>query len=386
MRCISYLPVYCFTWLCLVVASTAAAGEVIHVPLKQFTVSGEARGAPGGVQYEMWAIEGLHLGTPPQPMYLTLDTGSSALVVLQQNCTSTICARGVGPRFNFSASSSYRTVGPVPGNCTLSYGAGSMEGLQAMDSMTLTASTKPQSQLSFAGVDAVSGNPGFPAAISENLLPSGLMGISPFSDGCHAVNFLKQLTEAKIIEAPILGLLYAGRYTSKGVLSIGTPDARYYHEPVVWSSEFLMPITNVTIDGRPAPMSCVGPVANYTCYAIPDTGGSYFSADIGFNWTIGDDCEGLERLPTLGVALLGLVMTFTPQDYVIVTPSPGGRRRCTSGLEQLTIVPGGNFTETPVPGAQGVWQFAGRFNSVVYNIVDMDSGMNGFALARTPSG
>jgi len=362
------------------VPSAFSAFAPIQVSLKQFTVDAAARGDPGGVLYEMWAMEGLALGSPPQPLYLTLDTGSTAMVAVLKKCSTTICLKGIGPHFDSMASSTYRS-SPLL-NCTLSYGGGLMDAEQGAD--FLSGFLGKPTAIRLAGAFSLVANKGFSDALWENLLPSGLLGISPFRD-CDSVNLLSQLKAAKRIQASVLGFVYGGGgMGSMGSLSLGAADTRLYDEPVVWSAEFLMPISNCTLNGRRAPVSCIGPSKEFTCYAIPDTGGAYFSADIGFNWTIGADCTGMDKLPTLGVTLNGLDMLFTPDNYVIKTAvdNKGGGFSCVSGLQQLRTVQGGGFTETPVPDAQGVWLFAGRFNSVVYNIVDMDKGLNGFALAK----
>jgi hypothetical protein len=353
----------------------------IRVPLKRFALDANMRGDPGGVQYEMWAMEGLAIGSPAQPLFLTLDTGSSPMVTFLRRCSTPICVNGIGPRFDSSKSSTYNS--SQLRNCLLSYGGGQMDAEQGADVLRLSFSGS-LTTVKFAGAFSVVAGPGTSDSIWEYLNPSGLLGISPFSSpDCGQINLLSQLKQAGMIQAPVLGFVYGGM-GSAGSLSLGAADKRMYDEPVVWSAEFIVPIANCTLNGRPAPASCIGPSKEFTCYAIPDSGGAYFSADIGFTWTIGADCKGMDQLPTLGVTLNGLTMAFTPEDYVMKT-TVNGVSTCVSGLQQLKTVQGGGYTQTLVPDAQGAWLFAGRFNSVVYTIVDMEKGMNGFALVKRPA-
>jgi hypothetical protein len=330
---------------------------------------------------EAWYVDGLALGTPPQPMRLLFDTGSPWPWAYLSSCESSCCRKTTGPVFDPNASASFSIVNSSTRK--LCYGVGCFDAVAFSDVLTM----KPLGgRLPFAvpfrsyGTVRVETQN---ASFVEGYIQSGVNGM----EIRHPSSWVGQLVAARVVAQPVVGFVFGSVSSKPGVLHVGSLDTRLFKQPIVWLNSSQRQISAVTIDGRPAPLSCDS--NSSSCVISPDTGAGVFSAQTGLRWTIGADCKGKEKLPTIGLLLFEtLRVELKPSDYIIETETVangGNVRRCQSGLAEVVTVDGGDFSATVDPLATGVWLLCGRFLAAVYAVLAVDSDGSttfGFAARR----
>ena len=373
--------------------------------------------------FTMATIDGLALGTPPQPWRPMADTGSAQAVPFLSTCASDVCRAVPGPFFNPAASSTayapYRDFG-------FGYGGFDVIGEPLLDTLHVTPVDAPGTALhirnfTFFGGASVNASSKVPPAFDAALVPSGIAGMGwiyragearkrcpaaapppsaasstsssldasaagkpPLPDRNCFGQLLPQLFKSLgPSTAQVMGLQF-GKWdentgtAAPGVLEVGGFDPALFHGPLAWlnasTPEIPLQITNAMIDGVPAPAPCA--LSNYGCAADIDSGAGLMFFDMGVQWTIGRDCKGFERLPTLSFTLLGtLNVSFAPTDYVFRTrvgndsATGAAQWKCESGLQQVYTVPGGDYTRTTYsPPDTPVYILGGRFFEKVYSV------------------
>lgn len=301
-----------------------------------------------------------------------VDSGSAPFAVYLTSCDRAGCKHASGPKFDPLRSSTYKqSAGPPRLD---PYGAATFLVQTASDVLNISSARVALADFSFDGVENITLRPGVSAGVWEKLVPSGIAGQLHGSDTA----LVRQLHRAGVIPSQVHGFVFGSTPRQRlGSLTLGGLDPRLFVPPIVWWNNSLAPvITNVTIDGEPTPV----PVSPYPTI---DSGAALFSAEVGLRWTIGSDCRGFERLPTIRFLLIGqLEVKITPEQYVF--RSDNGTT-CSSGLSQLTTLPGGSFSVRRDVSSNGVWTLAGRSFSVLYSALDVNDVTGttfGWAIAR----
>jgi hypothetical protein len=329
---------------------------------------------------EMWSITDIFFGTPPQPLKLMVDSGSSSLLVYTERCAA--CANASWPSFNISSSHTYEK---SSGAVKLDYGGASYTASQSSDVLLLNSTNgtvvtvddfKFFSVLSLAPAHQV------PLTALEAMIPSGISGVAM---GTAPLQLVHQLYLRGLIPSEIVGLSFGvwndreGQF-GPGKLCIGSLDERVFYPPLVWDNSSAAYVSKLRVNGTiPSVNSCDLPNG---CAPTIDTGAGLLSLPQGTIWSIGTDCSGLEQLPTFSFVLLeALEMVIKPEDYILRTVSnKTGQHSCASAIAQVACVAGGGFAEFPDATNSTSIVLAGRFFALTFMAVTPDS--NGYARRR----
>ncbi|TFK81991.1 acid protease [Polyporus arcularius HHB13444] len=204
----------------------------------------------------------VELGTPPQRLYLQVDTGSADLWV---PCK---CRNCINEGFNAQASSSYKGTRT---KCSLEYATGSASGVVARDVVSVGgASVKNQT---FCAVHEV----------SDDFNDEDMNGIMGLAFGTISVmgelTFFEKLLALKELTESIFAVYLTRGQPDGSELCLGCYDITKATGPVFWNTVVSRTYWSVPMDGVSINESQTVPT---DCTAVIDTGASlvYLPAEV----------------------------------------------------------------------------------------------------------
>lgn len=267
------------------------------------------------------------VGNPPQLLSLILDSGSYCPVVYNASCS---CGNVPGSARFFPASSSTSIVSDI--GTTLSYAAGKMSGVWAVDTLWMSPPGL-QPEVIMAGVN-------FTLALVSDWIPSqdinlfggsGILGMGPIV-GSPSIGPVPH-TGASLLAAGVS--LYATwvprglNFFKPGMLQLGGYDALPLHGmPPTWTRRisiagnsnqyWMLVVDDVLVNGN---STKVCSSSNVTCIGLLDTGASVIilAGAVTKKFPSVIPCSDISTLPIFTVVVAGTSFTFEPQDYMTDT-------------------------------------------------------------------
>ena len=236
------------------------------------------------------------VGTPPQQVAVTLDTGSSNLWLPSTNCTSVGCQ--LHRRFDGRRSVTYErdTL-----DVSIRYGSGEVSGVLSRDTVTVGGfgvSRQAFVEVTSADATELAFSPSF------GVLGLGYPSASIGSDGNGSTAVFDSLMRQASLDAPLFALLL-DRRLGRSVLHMGGIDGRYAREPMRWAAShpvrgwWALSLTHVRVGGRELRVGCSDAAP---CTAVVDSGTSLLAAPAAAARAlvaalgVRDDCEAVGEL------------------------------------------------------------------------------------------
>jgi saccharopepsin len=297
-----------------------------------------------------YSIE-IEIGNPGQKFLVQLDTGSQNLWIPGPNCQE--CTH---KKFNGLASSSYN-----PSNKSFSYyyGSGKVSGMLSYDNVKLGNLTIKNQEFGQAE------NLTFTDSKFDGILGLGL------SSGV-----LLNLKNQGLIENSVFALYLQSNETLEGEFEIGQINSDRAARGISWSpliskSDWKISFNGIYVNEK---------LLTRSQTAIVDTGTSLLVGSIVEVGRLASslgamqfqpglykfNCENIEKLPNLVIALENLNVSISFQEYVFKQDG-----FCILGMQASDIVP----IQDPF------WIFGDLFLRKVYSVFDIDHSRIGFALA-----
>lgn len=306
------------------------------------------------------------VGTKGTTFQVIFDTGSSNLWVPSKDCTN--C--GFKPKYDHSKSSTYVKNGT---EFKIEYGSGPVAGYFSQDSVTL--GDKTVKDVLFAEVTDTSGL-GLAYKIGKF---AGILGLAfPTISVNHVPVVFEMMIEQGLVEEPVF-TFYLTSDGTDGEMDLGGIDTDHYtgeinYVPLVEEDYWACALDNMTFQNEGEPITTV-------TKAILDTGTSLLagpSAEVkkiaealGATELAGTGeytipCSKIDSLPTIDIALGGMLYSLTGNDYII---NSGGT--CLVGMVGIDI---------PAP-AGPLWILGDVFIRKFFTVFDYGQKRLGFATA-----
>jgi cathepsin D len=289
------------------------------------------------------------VGTPPQPLQVIFDSGSSNLWVTSAVCESLECHSH--PAYNATASTSYRRVGGY--EVQVRFGTGEIEGRIGEDSFEL-AGLRVSGQ-SFGEITRETG----PVFMSPHF--SGIMGLAwPALSAYDFTPIFDNVMAQQLLRRNWL-VFKLSRYPAQdSVLVFGEPEPGLFDGPIAWVPVvkrfyWELRLDDIEVGGEPLrlcedgavrpdpppvhalgnvdavlPPGLRGPAARSSgggCKIVVDTGTSMLTAPsaalaaIDRRVRIAPDCSNFGTLPDITYVLGGHRFTLSAADYAAEPPS-----------------------------------------------------------------
>jgi len=307
------------------------------------------------------------VGTKGTEFLVIFDTGSSNLWVPSKDCTNCGLFK---PSYDHSKSSTYVKNGT---EFKIQYGSGPVAGYFSQDSVTL--GDKTVKDVLFAEVTDVSGL-GLAFKLGKF---AGILGLAfPSISVNHVPVVFDMMIQQGLVEKPVF-TFYLTSDGTDGEMDLGGIDTAHYtgeinYVPLVEEDYWACALENITFDKTSDPLTKV-------TKAILDTGTSLLAGPkeevkaialaLGATEIPGTGeytipCEKIDSLPTLDIALGGVVYSLKAADYVIKS---GGT--CLIGMVGIDI---------PAP-AGPLWILGDVFIRQYFTVFDYGQKQLGFAKA-----
>ena len=236
------------------------------------------------------------VGTPPQQVAVTLDTGSSNLWLPSTNCTSVGCR--LHRRFDGRRSATYErdTL-----DVSIRFGSGEVTGVLSRDTVTVGGfgvSRQAFVEVTSADATELAFSPSF------GVLGLGYPSASIGSDGNGSTAVFDSLMHQAGLDAPVFALLL-DRRLGRSVLHMGGIDGRYAREPMRWAVArpergwWALSLSRIRVGGRELRVGCSDAAP---CTAVVDSGTSLLAAPSAATRAlvaalgVRDDCEAVGEL------------------------------------------------------------------------------------------
>ncbi|KAF9067496.1 aspartic peptidase domain-containing protein [Rhodocollybia butyracea] len=318
------------------------------------------------------------IGTPPQPMNVILDTGSSDLWVVSSTCTR---ACGRVPTFNSASSSTFQTstssAAGRNGGTTIQYGSGTVAGTIAQDTVHM-GSFSVTSQTFLLATSTSTG-------LVQNPV-SGIMGLAFQSiASTESTPFWQALVNAQSLSTPEMGvwLARAGNQSSSdnadvpgGIFTLGGVNTTLFSGDIKFTntagtpSFWLLNLDSLTAQSQTITLNASNQLAaidtGTTLIGGPSDAVQEFYANIpGSGPVLGQ--EGFFSFPcstTINATLTfnGTTWPIDPTD-MNVGPVQTGSTSCLGGIFDLTL-----GSDIPVGTGNPSWVVGDVFLKNVYTV------------------
>lgn len=277
---------------------------------------------PGQVEYELMAVIGLEIGTPPQTVYAAFDTGSEIPVIYNKSCTMSDC--GAAVKYDTAKSSTAQV--DFGFRVHEDYGAGNTSGFTALDNFSFPTDADGVASNwieNFTVINSVHWLPGN-AGLAHLPTSSGIFGMGPTGTGPDIL-VKKYGIDMVAVRMP------RGEPFTNGVAQFGGYDrVNPELKDPVWTNRvaafpgWFITIDDVLVDGV-STMNCPTPGPGLLgCVCLMDTGAEMLKfEDVGVPSRAAVNnisCDKINTLPTIGVVVKNHTFTLHPQDYILKLP------------------------------------------------------------------
>lgn len=257
----------------------------------------------------------ISVGSPPQPLDVIFDTGSSNLFIVSAHCVRHgLCSDETGA-YDHSNSTTYNPVGL---DISVKFGTGRIEGFISVDTITVGDLQVPSQ--TFTEISREIGS------VFKNTRFSGILGLGfPTLQRYKITPLLDNAISRGLLDWNLFSFHYSAFPRQTSAVFFGPPDPSYYegpflHVPVTKALYWETPLNSLLLDTKSIGGCSKSPGI---CKAVVDTGTSLItgpSEDIqALEEAIGlsPDCSNIHMLPTITLELSGHRFDIEPEFYVL---------------------------------------------------------------------
>jgi hypothetical protein len=254
------------------------------------------------------------IGTPPQPLQVFFDTGSSKMWIPSAKCTDTGCTGK--QKYNEQKSSSYSPNGQ---SIQIQYGTGSMTGYLSQDTVRLAG-------INLANVTFAEATTR--ATFFDGIPMDGILGLGyPAIAADKVTPIFDYIMQRKLVAKDVFSMYLDSKAgTDNSMIVLGGVDSAHYtgemtYTPVTQQTYWSIKVEDFAVGGK-STGACRGFFSS-GCNAIVDSGTSLIVGPASSMSSIVDqlkveaDCSNIDSLPNFSVKISGRNFELTPHQYVI---------------------------------------------------------------------